>query len=77
MSGKSSLLFLLIVLSSSVVMSHLCAGLTILVDTIMWGRVLWPELEVFWFNSVLNRSSEWGVSLEMNTNIITFCYVDA
>ena len=77
MSGKGSPLFLLMVFSFSVVMPHLCAGLTILVDTIMWGRVMWPELEVFWFNSVLNRSSEWGVSLEMNTNILTFCCVDA
>ncbi|KAF9687666.1 hypothetical protein SADUNF_Sadunf02G0116800 [Salix dunnii] len=38
----------------------LSIGFSIMVDSIMWKKILWPEFEVFWFNSVLNRSSEWG-----------------
>ncbi|CAJ2664960.1 unnamed protein product [Trifolium pratense] len=47
-------------LKHCIVMAFFCVGITILVDSIMWKRLLWPEFEVLWFNSVLNKSSEWG-----------------
>lgn len=49
-------------LKIGIVTGGICLALTIPLDSILWQRPLWPEGEVFYYNAILGKSSNWGTS---------------
>ena len=48
--------------STGVLTAIPCIAISVAVDSFFWKRLLWPEALVFLFNTVQNKSAEWGTS---------------
>lgn len=62
---------LLSIVKNLVLTAILSLLITVPLDSYLWGKWLWPEGMVFYFNAILNKSSEWG-TLPFQAYFISF-----
>ena len=58
--GKRQLSFAWLILNG-VLGTIVLIGSSVLIDSYFWGYWVWPEGQVLWFNTVMNKSSDWGL----------------
>lgn len=59
--AKRKLAFFSLILNG-IIASFIFIGGSVVIDSYFWGYRTWPEGQVLWFNTYLNKSSDWGTS---------------
>jgi alpha-1,6-mannosyltransferase len=55
-------LFIVEALRIGILTGIACLLVTVPMDSLLWQRLVWPEGEVFYYNAILGKSSDWGTS---------------